>query len=160
MTRQQPNVRTVSGQDESTVMTRLSPFVAREAELAWLQARWGQALRGDSVLVAVEGDVGVGKATLVDVFGAQTTTQGALFVSSRSYDTGLHIPYQPLIELLASLWDQLTSILGPDLPADLNLPTTVWAEVGRFVPEALLTGSVATPAPAMLAIGGTAGGGA
>lgn len=149
MTRQQPNVETVSGQDESTVMTRLSPFVAREAELAWLHARWGQALRGDSVLVAVEGDVGVGKATLVDVFGAQTTTQGALFVSSRSYDTGLHIPYQPLIELLASLWDQLTSILGPDLPADLNLPTTVWAEVGRFVPEALLAGSVATPAPAI-----------
>ncbi len=151
MTGQHASRETPVEQDEGVLMPRpaAAPFVARGAELAWLQARWGEVGRGNRVLAAVEGDAGVGKATLVEVFGSQAAAQGALFVSSRSHDTGLHIPYQPLIELLTSLWAQLKRVLGPDLSASLALSDPVWAEVGRFLPEALLAGSGVAPAPAI-----------
>ncbi len=119
----------------------------RADELAWLDARLREVKTGGSVLALIEGDAGVGKATLVEQFGALSTAQRIRFVSGRSYDSGLHTPYQSLAELIAALWRRLENDFGQRLGATLDLSDAVWAEVGRFIPVALDYQTIRAPAP-------------
>jgi DNA-binding winged helix-turn-helix (wHTH) protein len=79
-----------------------SPFVGRQAELAGLQACLAQAQQGQSRLVFVTGDAGVGKTALVQQFLAHVQAHGAAWVGQGQCieHAGPGEAYLPLLEAL------------------------------------------------------------
>jgi WD40 repeat protein/DNA-binding SARP family transcriptional activator len=71
------------------------PFVGRVAELAWLQAAWTRAARGEGGAVFVAGAKGIGKTRLAAEFARQVHDLGGWVLYSRSTVTSQD-PLQPL----------------------------------------------------------------
>ena len=82
-----------------------SPFVGRQAELTHLQAALAQAQRGQSQLVFVIGEAGVGKTTLVSQFLAHLHATGPVWVGQGQCieQAGSGEAYLPLLEALGRL---------------------------------------------------------
>ena len=54
---------------EARARTGLTPLVGRQEEVAILSNRWRKALQGESQLVTVSGEAGIGKSRIVRAFG-------------------------------------------------------------------------------------------
>ncbi len=54
------------------------PIEGREAELAWLRARWQHVRAGTGALVTVRGETGIGKSRLAAEFAAEANARGAI----------------------------------------------------------------------------------
>jgi class 3 adenylate cyclase/tetratricopeptide (TPR) repeat protein len=78
----------------------LSPFVARETEMALLREAATQAAKGDGQVRAVAGDAGVGKSRLFWEHAHALQTEGWRILDSRSLSYGRATPYLSVIELL------------------------------------------------------------
>jgi AAA ATPase domain/Bacterial transcriptional activator domain len=90
-----------------------SPFVAREAELRRLRARWQQARGGQGALVLVTGEPGIGKTRLAARFAAEAHAAGALVLYGRA-DEEAGVPYQPFPQALRPLTAHVDApALGP-----------------------------------------------
>ena len=82
----------------------MSPFVAREAEVAQLVAAIGRAAQGDPSLVLVGADAGVGKSRLLSHV-ADLASAGAVVVTTYCVDLGeVGLPYLPFAEALVQLY--------------------------------------------------------
>ncbi len=101
-----------------------SLMVSREAEFSVLQARFDQALRGESQVVFVTGEAGIGKTTLVDAFVTQAISGAAVWVGHgqciEHYGTGE--AYLPLLDALGQLCrgvdgPQFMTLLGQHAPS-------------------------------------------
>lgn len=88
---------------------RDSPLVGRTGELERLKAEWEQAVAGDSRLVLLVGEPGVGKTRLAVEAALAAHDDGASVLYGRC-DEDLAVPYQPFAEVVGSLVDTL----GPD----------------------------------------------
>jgi class 3 adenylate cyclase/DNA-binding winged helix-turn-helix (wHTH) protein len=75
-------------------------FVGRQTELALLDAALAQAGVGHGQVVAVVGEVGVGKSRLVDEFVQAAHTAGWLVLDSAAVSYGQVTPYFPVLDLL------------------------------------------------------------
>jgi DNA-binding SARP family transcriptional activator/predicted ATPase len=75
-------------------------LVGRERELVLLQDAWQQARNGESEIVLVSGEVGVGKTRLVAEFADGLRWQGVRVLSGRCYEFERVLPYQPFAEAL------------------------------------------------------------
>jgi DNA-binding SARP family transcriptional activator/tetratricopeptide (TPR) repeat protein len=104
------------------------PFVGREAESAQLMAAYQAASQGQTQVVLLEGEAGIGKTRLATEFLRRVTAQGAEVLAGRAFETGGELPYQPLAQLLRQPVEQeqaLTDLLSP-----------IWlAELSRLLPE-------------------------
>jgi class 3 adenylate cyclase/tetratricopeptide (TPR) repeat protein len=85
---------------QATATEVLTGFVGREAELEQLREALGRSQGGDSQVVGVRGEPGVGKSRLIYEFVHQPWTLGWLILatSAVSYEKGT--PYLPVIDLL------------------------------------------------------------
>jgi DNA-binding SARP family transcriptional activator len=105
-----------------------SPFVGREAELAWLLEQWARVREGTCVAVVVGGEPGIGKTRLAAELARTMHGQGARVLYGRC-DEGLAVPYQPFVEALRPS----ARAAGPDhLRAELG---ALAPELGRLLPE-------------------------
>src|SRR5262245_44743824 len=96
-------------------------FVGREAELAFLRDRLGEALAGMCRTVLLEGAAGVGKEALVDGVIAQVGGRGVLRASGEELEAGL--AYGVVDQLLAELGrpaPELLAGLGAGRDADVE----------------------------------------
>ena len=104
------------------------PLLGRTTELSTLIKLYHMAQRGQTQVVFLEGGVGIGKTRLATEFLAWAETEGADVLQGQSFETGGHLPYQPLIEALRP------RIERENAPDDL-LSDRWLAELARLLPE-------------------------
>jgi len=77
-----------------------SLFAGRTAEQQALAERYRRAAQGQPQMVTLHGEAGIGKTRLATVFLAWCRAQGAQVVEARAFESGIHLPFQPLVEAL------------------------------------------------------------
>jgi DNA-binding SARP family transcriptional activator/tetratricopeptide (TPR) repeat protein len=103
-------------------------FVGRAGEFRRLVAAYQAASQGQSQVVIVMGEAGIGKSRLAGKFLHWATAQGAEVLAGRAFETGGELPYQPLAHLLRHRLEQ------EQAPAEL-LSVTWLTELSRLLPE-------------------------
>src|SRR2546429_707220 len=104
------------------------PFLGRTTELRLLIKAYHTAQRGQTQVVFLEGEAGIGKTRLANEFLAWAEMEGADVLQGQAFETGGQLPYQPVIEALRP------RIERENAPDDL-LSDTWLAELARLLPE-------------------------
>src|SRR6266568_8112412 len=104
------------------------PLLGRTTELSTLIKVYHTAQRGQTQVVLLEGEVGIGKTRLATEFLAWAEIEGADVLQGQAFETGGQLPYQPGIEALRP------RIERENAPDDL-LSDTWLAELSRLLPE-------------------------
>jgi DNA-binding NarL/FixJ family response regulator len=108
---------------------RQPPFVGRENELRQLQPAFESAANGDSSLIMLVGEPGIGKTALSDQFCRFISASGGLALVGHCYEEGsFRPPYQPFVEAFATY---LHALDDAQLHADLGSSA---ADLARIVP--------------------------
>ena len=103
----------VLGLQERHVRDR-RPLIGRDEEWQTIRTTTGLALAGDTQVLTIVGDVGLGKSRLLDEVSVHwAEVPGSLNVTASCPSYGRHTPYQPWLDVLRTLF-------GFD-PADSNL---------------------------------------
>jgi DNA-binding SARP family transcriptional activator len=104
------------------------PLLGRTTELSTLIKVYHTAQRGQTQVVFLEGEAGIGKTRLATEFLAWAEVEGADVLQGRAFETGGHLPYQPVIEALRPRIERENA---PD-----DLLSDIWlAELTRLLPE-------------------------
>ena len=113
----------------SPSMTLLNaPLVGRAREYGTLLERYFAARSGQTQVVLLEGEAGIGKTRLASEFVGWAAAQGADVLRGQAFESSGRLSYQPLIEALRPRVDQENA---PD-----DLLHDVWlAELARLLPE-------------------------
>jgi class 3 adenylate cyclase/tetratricopeptide (TPR) repeat protein len=94
-------VKAASGsRDRVEVVSRLTPFIGRDAERQALLDAWEEARRGQSLFAVVSGEPGIGKSRLSQWFGEEARRQGAQILNMRATPYSSTNAFFPVIELL------------------------------------------------------------
>jgi DNA-binding CsgD family transcriptional regulator len=107
-----------------------SELVGRDVELAALEAAYDRAVTGESLVVVLAGEAGIGKTRCLSAFVERVTARGAIVMAGGCPPmTAGELPFAPVVEAVAGLVlahprDRLIGWLGPDSPA-----------LDRLVPE-------------------------
>jgi predicted ATPase len=104
------------------------PLVGRATEFARLVELYEAASHGDTQVVVLQGEPGIGKTRLARDFIASSTAQGADSLHGRAFETGGRLPYQPLLDALRPRLERENA--PEDLVSDIWL-----VELGRLLPE-------------------------
>ncbi|HEY3311753.1 MAG TPA: AAA family ATPase [Anaerolineales bacterium] len=99
-----------------------TPLVGRKAEWHQLLSLWQIALKGQSKLVFITGEAGIGKTRLVEELASWASPQGIPVNTASCYPAEGNMPYAPVVTWIRAL-------KFPKLEK-------VWlAEIGRLLPE-------------------------
>src|SRR5947209_2035138 len=104
------------------------PLLGRTTELSTLIKVYHTAKRGQTQIVLLEGEVGIGKTRLATEFLAWAEVEGADVLQGQAFETGGQLPYRPLIEALRPRIERENA--PDDLLSDLWL-----AELALLLPE-------------------------
>ena len=109
-----------------TALISTPPLVDRQAEWQTLQSCWRQTASGQSQLVAVTGEAGIGKTRLVEELVEWATQQGIKTAQTRCYASEGGLAYAPVTDWLraAGLREEL-----------LHLEDVWLTQVARLLPE-------------------------
>ncbi|BCL78754.1 hypothetical protein ccbrp13_12190 [Ktedonobacteria bacterium brp13] len=113
----------------SQLLTQLAlPLVGRAREYGILLEHYYRALQGQTQVVLLEGEAGIGKTRLATEFLDWAATQGADVLRGQAFESNRRLSYQPFIDALRPRIDQ------ENAPEDLL--HDVWlAELARLLPE-------------------------
>ncbi|MBN2549508.1 MAG: AAA family ATPase [Anaerolineales bacterium] len=149
-------------------------FAGRTSEFQVLINNYERAAAGQPQLVVLRGEAGIGKTRLARKFLAWANAQGAELLQGSAFESGSHLPCQPLIEalrlrlegknslkdLLGYVWlSPLSQLLPelrqryPDLPPAPEENPHLEAEISQaklFEPLVQLTLTLAKQAPLVL----------
>ena len=75
-------------------------FAGRSSEYQALVNSYERAAAGQPQLVVLRGEAGIGKTRLARKFLAWASTQGAELLQGSAFESGSHLPFQPLVEAL------------------------------------------------------------
>jgi DNA-binding SARP family transcriptional activator/predicted ATPase len=104
------------------------PFVGRSIKHLQLVTAYHAARQGQTQIVVVEGEAGIGKTRLVTEFLHWAAVQGGDVLQGRAFATGGRIPYQPIVDALQPRLER------ENAPEDLL--SDVWlAELSRLLPD-------------------------
>ena len=78
----------------------LSPFVGRDQDMALLQARLAQVVRGQGQVVGIAGEPGIGKSRLLAEFRQNLTGQPVQYYEGHCVAYGQATPYLPVLDIL------------------------------------------------------------
>ena len=105
-----------------------APLVGRAREYGTLLERYFAARSGQTQVVLLEGEAGIGKTRLASEFVGWAAAQGADVLRGQAFESSGRLSYQPLIEALRPRVDQENAL--DDLLHDVWL-----AELARLLPE-------------------------
>src|SRR5260370_13957666 len=100
------------------------PLLGRTTELSTLIKVYHTAQRGQTQVVLLEGEVGIGKTRLATEFLAWAEVEGADVLQGQAFETGGQLPYRPRI-------DALRPRIGREHAPDGLLSDLALAELGR-----------------------------
>ena len=128
------NLVAVAGGDATGGKPRLDleRFVGRAPEVARLVGHFEAAVRGEPRALAVVGEAGVGKTTLVRRITSEVRLRTGIMVFGRSQEADVRPPYGPWMDVIAGLHG-----LG-------IMPTRSWPELERLVPKLRINGQPAS----------------
>lgn len=98
-------------------------FVGRVSELRRVEQLLDASLRGDSRIVSIVGESGVGKSSLVSRLLRDARRHGAVHAVGRCRPSSLRTPYAPWIEIIEALRDARV------------IPERRWHSLPRLVPS-------------------------
>lgn len=104
------------------------PLLGRTAEVSTLIRVYHSVQRGQTRVVLLEGDLGIGKTRLASEFLAWAEIEGADVLRGQAFQSGGQLPYRPVIEALRLRIERENA--PDDLLSDLWL-----AELARLLPE-------------------------
>ena len=104
------------------------PYLGRSAEFGSLIDCYRRVDAGQSHLVLLQGESGMGKTRLATEFLSWAQAQGAEVLMGKALHTGRQLPYQPLIAVLRHQLEQEQAL--DDLVSDVWL-----TELARLLPE-------------------------
>src|SRR5437588_4417354 len=104
------------------------PLLGRTTELSTVIKVYHTARRGQTQVVLLEGEMGIGKTRLATEFLAWAEMEGADVLQGQAFETGGQLPYRPVIEALRPRIERENA--PDDLLSDLWL-----AERARLLPE-------------------------
>ena len=116
----------VEAPEMEAVPTGASPLVGRSEEWEALQSAWSRAMDGESRLVVILGEAGIGKSRLAEELRTWVEKQGFLAAASRCYLAAGGLAYAPVVELLrvSAITERLR-----------RLEDAWLAELSRLMPE-------------------------
>jgi predicted ATPase len=88
--------------ERHTIPVQLPGFVGREAELALLNARFGEARAGKGGVVVLCGEPGIGKSCLAERFATAAERTGAVVLCGSWYEGETNQPYGPIARVLGA----------------------------------------------------------
>src|SRR5438128_2096473 len=133
-------------------ITRDAPLIGRESELIRLRQALDRASRGDGQVVAITGEAGIGKSSVLMALATDAHARGIRVLLGRSYQTEQVLAFGPWVDAfrsgqvvaevevfggLAPLWRAELARLLPQLDAE-------GAEPARHPPDHLLLFEAAT----------------
>lgn len=122
--------------------SRQLPFVGRSAELADMLEAY-RSLGDSGIVLAVEGEAGVGKSRLADEFTRELGREGARVLQAQAYEGESDLAYGPLVELSRKLIEIMVRESAGD-----SIPIEWLSEVSRLLPDVTqLVGEVSDPPP-------------
>ena len=124
-----------------SVLARLElrPFVGRAAPLEQLREMWEQTAFGQSRVVALIGEPGIGKTRLAAHVAARAHAEGGVVLYGRADEENVS-PYQPFVEALRQY-----AAHRAGLTEEIPLPAAVADELAGLVPELGPRSAPATP---------------
>jgi diguanylate cyclase (GGDEF)-like protein/putative nucleotidyltransferase with HDIG domain len=119
------NLVTMAGSEGAAGKPKLEldRFVGRTAEVTKLVAHFEAAVRGEPRAIAIVGEAGVGKTTLVRRITSDVRLRTGVMVFGRSQEPDVRPPYGPWMDVIAGLH-------GMGI-----LPQRRWPELERLVPR-------------------------
>ncbi len=125
-----------------------SLFAGRTSELHALVDHYERAEQGQPQVLTLYGEAGIGKTRLAAEFLAGCRGQGAEVIEGRGFESGSHMPFQPLVEALQARLDRVGELKA--------LREAAWlAPLRQLLPELGERDQGLAPAPAELAAGQT-----
>jgi class 3 adenylate cyclase/tetratricopeptide (TPR) repeat protein len=106
-----------------------APFVGRRAELAHMGRVLDAIVAGDSVVLFVVGEPGVGKSRLAAAVGAEAVARGYTVLYGHC-DEGLRAPYQPVVEAFGPWLAECPDAALPRFIGDGADLGQLWPELG------------------------------
>jgi DNA-binding SARP family transcriptional activator len=103
-------------------------FAGRTSEYEALVKCYGRAAAGQPQLVVLRGEAGIGKTRLARKFLAWASAQGAELLQGSAFESGSHLPFQPLVEALR------LRLEDDNLPKDL-LDEVRLSPLSQLLPE-------------------------
>lgn len=103
------------------------PLIGREKELGEMIQYWQAAQQGQGQIVLLAGVAGAGKARFLEEVQMQARIGRQFFVNGRSREHGT-IPYQPLIDILDTLAQQLPEAFIQNLPSGFRVLLPSYAQ--------------------------------
>lgn len=117
-----------------------SLFVGRDREVQTLVEHYERAALGQPQLVVLRGEAGIGKTRLARKFLDWASQNGAELLQGGAFESGIHLPFQPLVDAIRLRLVQEFSPL--DLLEDAWIPS-----LSRLLPELRQHLSNSLPAP-------------
>ena len=113
----------------------LSCFVGRDVQLEAIRAEYDADTPGESRVVVLVGEPGIGKSTVARAFGDRVRDEGALVLSARffDYEGTRQAPFEPILDMLASprnSVDRRSTLSAEERIAAILGSTTARAEGG------------------------------
>jgi predicted ATPase/DNA-binding SARP family transcriptional activator/pimeloyl-ACP methyl ester carboxylesterase len=115
--------------DQIADVTPHIPFIGRDSEYRQMVSALDLATRGQSQVMLVEGESGIGKSRLVEEVRRYARRHGINTLSGKCYEAEQSLPYQVVIQLV----DQALKQWPPEMLRRLS--PTYLAEIARLVPE-------------------------
>ncbi|MEE8518512.1 MAG: BTAD domain-containing putative transcriptional regulator, partial [Dehalococcoidia bacterium] len=127
LARPEPPLPAISDRRADRAVTTPKRLLGRSDELAALKDAYATAGQGAAV-VAIEGEAGIGKTTLVEALLAEVAAQGGVTLTAQCYPNQVNVAYAPVAEALRA---------GASLhPVALSgVPERSLVEAARLVPE-------------------------
>ena len=94
--------RRPSPESSSELITPDAPLIGREVELARLREALEKASRGDGQVVAITGEAGIGKSSLLMALAAEAEARRVRILLGRSYQTEQVLAFGPWVDALRS----------------------------------------------------------
>ncbi|MGQ0648587.1 MAG: diguanylate cyclase, partial [Gemmatimonadaceae bacterium] len=101
----------------------LERFVGRAGEIASLVSHFEAVVRGEPRALAVVGEAGVGKTTLIRRIMSEVRLRTGIMVFGRSHEADVRPPYGPWMDVIAGLHGLAF------------MPQRAWPELERLVPK-------------------------
>ena len=107
----------------------MPPLIGRKAEWRQLQDAWRKAVNGQSQVVLLSGEAGIGKTRLAEEMEAWVNRQGMTTATAHCYAAGRELAYAPVTEWLRT----------EPFQASLSTLDSAWlTEAARLLPELLI----------------------